>query len=160
MPLPSLLTTADYTTIRQTIRADLTSSDLPDPLVAGAFPTAVRQVLELDPLAGTWPSGSDQAAADHDAAVLFAAAFLVGLLPQVTRESFQGYSYSVQPTDPQARADALRGYAVQALLAVLGTDIVTLLRARQFALAPGGRGDVADDSPRDFRVGNLPEGWP
>jgi hypothetical protein len=85
--------------------------------------------------------------------VLLAAAALVGSLPQLTRESFQGYSYGIQPIDVVARAEMLRDMAYSLLVQNTGGDLVALLQSSQFQLAQGRRGDVSDDSyVGDFRI--------
>lgn len=154
MPLPVLLTAVDNDAVRSAIRADLTAAEMPDVVVQSAFTTAAGDVFALDPNAGAWPAGSDEETRAHDAAVFYAAAFLAPSIPQITRESFQGYSYAVQPVDPYVRAEMLRQMAIALLAQNLNVDLISLIRPTVATLAPGGRGDVSDSSYSDFRIAN------
>lgn len=145
MPLPTILTAADAPSVRAAIRSDLGVSDLPDTIVEMAFGPASQSVLYIDPNAGSWPAGSDEAKRVHDAAVLFAAAYLTATVPMVQRETFQGYSYTLAPTDSAGeRADTLRELASALLSLNLGSSVMLLMRPAAIALAPGGRGDIDD----------------
>jgi|SRR5215831_12284836 len=149
-----LLTSADYPQIRMSIRVDLGPGDLPDEAIAFATPAASQRVLVLDPMAGQWPPGSDEAQRDHDAAVYYAAASLATALPQVLRERFQEYNYEFAPYDYAARADMLRTMAATLLSLNLETSAIDLMRPVAMALAPGGRGDVSEPC-----IGPAPQPW-
>jgi len=155
-PLPILLTAADYLAIRVAIRADLSENDLPDEVIQTVLSLATQMVMGIDPLAGTWASGSVQSIRVRDAAVLFAASFLVATVPIITRESFLQYSYSIQRPDMSQRAEMLRELAISLLARNLGVSLMSLMRPMAFTLAPGGRGDVSDEPRR----GRFPPAWP
>jgi len=142
----SFLTNADFPAIRAAIRSDLGASDLPDVLVSYALGPASSQVAAIDTQA-PWPDGSDEAQRDHDAAVLYAAAYLLGSIPQVMSERFQDYSYTLAPFNAAERADVLRQLAAGLLAANLGKTALQLMRSTSMALAPGGRGDISDSGP-------------
>lgn len=145
MPLPTILTAVDAPSIRAAIRSDLGVSDLPDTIVEMAFGPAAQSVLYIDPNAANWPAGSDEEKRVHDAAVLLAAAYLAATVPMVQRESFQGYSYTLEAgSGAAARADTLRELAAALLALNLGSSIMLLMRPGAIALAPGGRGDIDD----------------
>ena len=143
-PLPTILTSADDPLIRMWIRSNLGVGDLPDVAVEMAFSPATNEVLAIDPQAGTWPTNSREAKNDHDAAVLFAAAWLMPSVPLVIREAFQGYSYGLDTGLPLAdRIAMLKEQAVSLLALNLGESLVELMQPTMMTLAPGGRGDVS-----------------
>ena len=149
--LPVPLTVTDAPAIRSLIRADLGVSDVSDAVVGLAFRPATQQVFAIDTHAASWAVDSIQAERDHDAAVLYAAAFLIGTVPLIVRESFQGYSYAIEGSNradkedyAANRAEALRELAAALLALNLGETLVEFLRPTAMALAPGGRGDITD----------------
>lgn len=145
MPLPTLLTSADHPTIRALIRSNLGPSDLSDAIIVMSYTPATQQVVALDPQAGSWPVGSDQATRDHDAAVLFAAAWLMPTVPLIDRETFQGYSYQLATGGMSQieRIEQLK-FMAQTLLGVTAGATLTSLQPTMFTLATGRRGDVND----------------
>ena len=147
-----LITQAEFRQVRAAIAPELVDDVgvLPDEVIgadvyAGA---AVREVLAIDPLAGT--RTDDALARVKTAAVLFCAARLAPRVASVIRESIGPYSIWTSTRDFEAIAEALRAQA----LALLGLNVPEIsalsYRPAMFALAPGGRGDVAGRLPTDL----------
>lgn len=117
----SLLTSADYDSVRAALDALLDCETLPDDVIAldlyaGA---AERAVLARDPLAET-RTGSALARV-RAAAVLYAASYLAPVVPQLTSERFADYSYSRNGQDWAKLAASLRARADAELDTVLET---------------------------------------
>jgi len=136
----ALLTTAEYPAIRAAIDVSLDAGMLPDPIIdldiyAGA---AVRDVLAIDSSAESRTGG--ELAHAQNAAVYFAAARIIGALPQITRETRDTHSYQRAEVKAAERAAELRSLASAELDAYLATDATTDDIPTLFTTAPGYRG--------------------
>jgi len=138
--LTTLLTSADYPSIRAAIETTLDSATLPDAIIAldlyvGA---GMRDVLLIDPLAES-RTGTALLHA-QTAAILFTASRLVGALPQITLERFPDHEYRRREVDPQIQADTLRTRAEAELDAYLDVGDLFSTRPTRFTVATGRRG--------------------
>lgn len=138
--MTALLTSFDFPSIRAAIDVSLDAETLPDTIIdldlyAGA---AMRDVLARDPLAES-RSGAELLRA-KSAAVLFAAARLIGSLPQVFKETRADHSYERDKIDSSARAAELRALAEAELASYLDPGDLTSTRPPFFRLAHGYRG--------------------
>lgn len=136
----SLLSAADFPSIRASLDSGLTATDLPDATIAldvfqGAGEAAL---LAADPEAAT-RSGSALAAAKR-AAILFTAALLAPTVALVTQEQLPDYSYQRQVATWQQRAGDLRARANAEIDGYLSVGRVDAERPVMFALALGNRG--------------------
>jgi hypothetical protein len=140
-----LLGQAQFRDVRAAIAPDLVDDQgvLPDEVIGSDVyaGSAVREVLAIDPLAGT--RAGDEFRRVQTAAILFCAARLAPRVADVTRETIGPYSIGSQPRDFAALADELR-YQGLRLLAMNAPTVspVATYRPVGMALASGGRGDV------------------
>lgn len=136
----TLLTAAEYPSVRAAIDVSLDSDLLPDTIIALDIyaGSAERDVLAIDPGAASL-TGSDGAHATA-AAVYFCAGRLCVALPQIVREGYADHSYQRREVDPERRAAELRGLAAAELEAYLDLNGTTGDRPTMFATACGRRG--------------------
>lgn len=138
----TLITSADYDSIRKAIDLDLTATDLPNEVIGldvfhGA---AEREVIARHPTAAD-ETGDDLKRVQ--AAVIYLVA--ARLAPTVVRKTSisvqtRDASYSRPAFDGQKRAAELRGLAEVELQEVIQPSAVAPSRPTMFALASGTRG--------------------
>lgn len=137
----AILSSADYAEIRAAISTHLTDTDLPDAVIAqDAFIGAAEQeVLDRYPDAGS--AAGEAAERVRRAAIYLTAARLAPATVVITSLSAQGrdLNYSVQPYDPDARQQELRGYADAELLAIVRPTERAPRRFSMFSTAGAGQ---------------------
>lgn len=125
----------DYTAVRAALDVGLDAATLPDAIIAldtnqGA---AEREVLARVPNAAS--KTGDDLLRCKSAAIWLTAANIAPSLPQLLRETQDGYTYTRQSRDADRLAQTLRERALEALRTVATTS-----RTAQFAVASGRRG--------------------
>jgi hypothetical protein len=135
-----ILSTSDYPAIRAAIDVSLSDLSLPDSVIvldmyAGA---GVRDVLRVDPLAAS--RTGDALAHANTAAIMFTAARLAGVVPQIVKEAFPDHSYERKAYDPLELAGQLRASAGAELDAYLEPGALEQDRPTMFAVARANRG--------------------
>ncbi|MGN6814406.1 MAG: hypothetical protein ACTHMP_26365 [Thermomicrobiales bacterium] len=136
----AILTSDLYPAVRAALDLDLTADELPDsviamPIYAGAADSAV---LARDPDALTQTGDALQHV--KNAAVLFCAALLAPVVPQIVRERTPEYDYWLTKTEWTDRAPLLRGRAEEELAAYLLPAETAAYRPTLFARASATRG--------------------
>lgn len=139
------LTNAEYPAVRAAIDISLDPTNLPDdvialPVYAGE---AEQWVLAMNPLAGTYTTGSAEYLRMQVAAIYACAALVAPSVPVITGETFgQDHRYTRKDVDMAALAEKLWERARSAINAVIGVTEADSRPPRRFIFtrASGRRG--------------------
>lgn len=136
----TILGISDYDSVRAALGIDVDEATVSDdfialPIYQGA---AEQEVIRRDPNAESRTGSELQRIIN--ATVLITAALICQVMPNLRRESFGDYSYSME-ANWTARAQELRARADRELAAVLdAANFATLTRPTMFAVASARRG--------------------
>ncbi len=139
--MPDIITSTEYPQVRAAIDVTLTSTVLPDAVIALDIYEEAAEIFVADLVPGWEALTGDDAIRVKNAVVYTLAALLLPAVPQfVSERSADGQAYARPVPNLTARVAELRARAAVEIEAITVTPVVTADRPTTFAVAHGYRG--------------------